>query len=159
MATTSRSKRRELRFEHVSEIMPEVDRLLGGYRNLGAWTLGQICNHLAATFRYSIEGFPSSVPWIVRRTLGPLVLRRVLTKGRMPDRVPAPSSIRPATGLDDRAEAEALRASIRIFEEFLGPVPEHPFFGQVTKAHLAQLHAIHAAHHLSFLLLDREASA
>lgn len=144
-------RRRDLRFEHVSEIMPEVDRLLAGHQALGSWTLGQACNHLASSFRYTVEGFPSRAPWIVRRTIGPLILRRISRTGRMPAGVRSPAALQPRPGLDDRAEAEALRASIRFFEEFVGAIPEHPFFGPATKDQLSRLHCVHAAHHLAFL--------
>ena len=42
--------------------MPEVDRLLQGHRTVGNWSLGQICNHLAGSFIYSVEGFPAQGP-------------------------------------------------------------------------------------------------
>jgi len=142
--------RRELHFDHLSEIMPEVDRLLAGHETFGRWNLGQICNHLAGSLRGSVEGLPGRVPWIVRRTLGPIVFRRICRTGRMPEGVKAPPAVEPRPGLDARAEAEALRASIRLFEEYLGPIPEHPFFGPLRKDELARLHCIHASHHLSF---------
>jgi hypothetical protein len=50
--------RRRLSFRRLDEVMPDVDRLLIGHRAVGRWTLGQICNHLAASFRHSVAGFP-----------------------------------------------------------------------------------------------------
>ena len=48
--------RRKLAFRRLEEIMPDVERLLVGHFTVGRWTLGQICDHLAASFRYSVEG-------------------------------------------------------------------------------------------------------
>ena len=51
------NERRTLEFERIDDVMSEVDRLLDGYASAGNWSLGQICNHLAGTYRMSIEGF------------------------------------------------------------------------------------------------------
>jgi hypothetical protein len=53
--------------------MPDVQRLLAGHRTVGRWSLAQICNHLAASITWSVEGFPDRpAPWLVRVTLGNL---------------------------------------------------------------------------------------
>ncbi len=155
----STTERRAIQFDHIDEIMPEVDRLLAGHRTLGNWSLGQICNHLAASFRHTIEGYHGRLPWVVRRTFGPFAFGWISRTGTLPAGVKAPAEVGPLPGLDDRAEAEALRASIRIFNEYVGPIPEHPVFGRVSKDQLARLHCIHSAHHLSFVLPETGATA
>ncbi len=143
-------ERRTLDFARVDEVMPEVDRLLDGYATAGSWTLGQACNHLAATFRMSVEGSGVKVPWLVRATFGRIFKRKVLTERRMKEGIKTPEEFLPKPGLEDRAEAEALRASIahyRAHPELRAP---HPFFGPMTGDEWDLLHCIHSAHHLSF---------
>ena len=148
------STRRSLEFARIDEIMPEVDRLLGGYNSTGNWSLGQICNHLADSYRMSIEGFGVKAPWVLRATLGKLVKRQMLAKGEMKPGIKLPQAFLPKPGLDDRAEAEALRAAIGYYLANPTPRAPHPFFGAMTGAEWDRLHCIHAAHHLSFARPD-----
>ena len=144
--------RRTLTFTSLGEVMPEVDRLLdGGHATLGKWSFAQICNHLTKTLVGSIDGIPFQAPWLVRKALGAYYKRKVLRSGRMPAGAPLPEAARPKPNLDDRAEAEALRAALRIYSAHSGPVARHPFFGQLTRDEWTRLHCIHCAHHLSFI--------
>jgi hypothetical protein len=144
--------RRALEFVHLSEVMGEVDRLLPGHKTLGNWTLGQICHHLASAMIYSVDGFPSLAPWPLRKTVGKLVGRRLFRTGRMPDGIKLPAEFGPQPGLDDRAEAEALRAAIRCFESHPGPFGSHPLIGPLDRESWTRFHTIHAAHHLGFVI-------
>lgn len=151
--------RRALSFRSLDEVMPEVDRLIaGGHSTVGKWTLGEILHHLAQSLRAgndpSIRMKP--MPWIVRRTVGPLAFRRVVQNGRMPAGIPAPSALQPAPGGEARAEAEELRAAIRRFTDQVPAQFEHPFFGRVGGGDFARLQCIHCAHHLSFVLPNAE---
>jgi hypothetical protein len=144
--------RRSLSFQRLDDVMPDVDRLLLGYTTVGRWTLGQICNHLGTQIRYSVEGYPAHAPWLVRKLIAPLVRRRVFSSGQMRQGVKVPEVYMPKPGLDDRAEAEALRATIKLFLAAPGPLPEHAFFGPLSRDDYHRLHCIHCAHHLSFAL-------
>jgi hypothetical protein len=144
--------RRSLAISSIEEVMPEVDRLLLGYRKVGNWSLGQICNHLALNVRGSIEGFPVNAPWLIRKLIGPIAKRQILTTGKVKEGIKLPKEYVPIAGLDDRAEAEALRATIRLFSGEAGPMATHPFFGPLSRTEWHRLHCIHAAHHLSFVV-------
>ncbi len=146
--------RRTLAFSSLAEVMPEVDRLLAGHRMVGSWTLGQICNHLSGAIRASVEGVPFKAPWPARVLIGPIARRRILSTGRMPRGVRLPEKFAPRPGLDARAEAEALRATIRLFSAEAGPLSPHPLFGPMTVEDWHRFHCIHAAHHLNFALPD-----
>jgi hypothetical protein len=52
----------------------------------------------------------------------------------------------PAPGLDDRAEAETLRA----FEAHDGSMAAHPIIGPLSRDQWTRGPCIHSAHHLSF---------
>jgi hypothetical protein len=154
MAQTTTAARRPLAFASLDQVIPDVDRLLQGHTTVGRWSLGQICNHLTGAFVGSVEGFPRKAPWLVRKAVGPIILRRLLGTGRMAEGIKLPEGMRPKPGLDDRAEAEALRAALRLFAAHPGPPATHPFFGRMSREQWDHLHRIHCAHHLSFALPD-----
>ncbi|WP_435009693.1 DUF1569 domain-containing protein [Tundrisphaera lichenicola] len=149
--------RRTLTFSRLDEVMPEVDRLLKGHRTLGQWSLGQICNHLAGVIVMGVDGPPVKLPWILRKTVGPLIVGWILKKGRFPNGVKIPRKYEPKPGLDARAEAEALRAAIRLYSMHTGPMADHPLAGQIPRATWDRLECIHCAHHLGFVVPDEAA--
>ncbi|MDX2037551.1 MAG: DUF1569 domain-containing protein [Isosphaeraceae bacterium] len=145
--------RRELQFRTLDEIMPEVDRLMAsGYTTLGRWDLARTCNHLSSSMVWAMEGFPVQIPWIVRMTIGKLIKKQILSSGKMKEGVKIPESMTPQPDLDDRAEAEALRAAIRLFQDNPTKRAPSPIFGVMTNEENDLLQRIHAAHHLSFLI-------
>ena len=151
-------RRRALVFDRLDQVMPDVDRLLAGHTTVGTWSLGQICNHLTAVIVGSVDGFPMKAPWFVRKTIGPFILKRLLTTGRMREGIGLPPDVLPRPGSDARAEAEALRAAITMFNATPGPFAAHPLFGPMTRDQWDRLHRIHCAHHLSFTLPDEPPS-
>ena len=144
--------RRTLTFSSLGEVMSEVDRLLLGHRTIGDWTLGQICNHLSWALIGSVDGSPLRVPWVVRKTIGPFIASRILKTGRFPNGIKLPERYRPKPGLDARAEAEALRAAIRLFNSHAGAFADHPLAGPTGRATWERFHCIHCAHHLGFVV-------
>jgi hypothetical protein len=145
-------ERRTLEFARLEEVMPEVDRLLAGHSTLGNWSLGQVCNHLAGGIQKSVDGYGVQAPWLVRETMGRIIKKRILGERRMKTGIKLPEEFLPKPGLDARAEAEALRASITYYLAHPGPRALHPFFGRMTGDEWDRLHRIHCAHHLSFVV-------
>ena len=146
------TEHRELQFGSLDEVTPEVDRLLTGYRKLGNWSLGQICNHLAVTMRMAVEPPAKPVPWILRKFVGPAIFRRMMRSGRMKAGARTPEFLVPRPGMDDRAEAESLRATIRLLRDQLPDPINHPFFGTVSRGDYLSLQCMHCADHLGFLI-------
>jgi hypothetical protein len=144
--------RRRLSYSSLAEVMPEVDRLMLGHRMLGSWTLGQVCNHLSGAIIGAVDGVPFRPPWIIRKTVGPLIVRRILKTGRIPEGVKLPERFLPKPDLDDRAETESLRAAIRLFGSHPGPFADHPLAGPMDRPTWDRFNAIHSAHHLGFAL-------
>jgi hypothetical protein len=144
--------RRTLTFARLDEIMPEVDRLLAGHTTVGNWSLGQISNHLSISIRTSVEGSLSRAPWIIRATIGPLIKRRILATGKIKEGIKTLEAFIPKPGLDARAEAEALRATIAYYLAHPDPRAIHPFFGAMRPEEWDRMHCIHAAHHLRFAI-------
>jgi hypothetical protein len=149
--------RREVSFASLDQVMPDVDRLLVGHVTVGNWSLGQICNHLARGIRSTVEGSPERAPWLVRKTIGPLILKRILKTGRWPSGIKLPKKSEPKPGDDARAEAEALRVALQVLASHPGPLAAHPFAGPISRDDWERFHCIHCAHHLSFARpTDRE---
>ena len=77
MIDTKNAGCRELRFQSLSELRAEVERLLvadrqGTLKTSGNWTAGQIFGHLASWIEWGYDGYPPSVktpPWILRVVL------------------------------------------------------------------------------------------
>jgi Protein of unknown function (DUF1569) len=149
MTTTAR---RPLKFESLHQVMPDVDRLLQGHRTVGNWSLAQICNHLTVAIVGSVEGYPKKAPWLIRKTLGPFVLKRLMKTEQIDEGMKTMDEFVPKPGLDSRAEAEALRGALRLFAAAPGPMAEHSFFGTLSRDAWDRLHRVHCAHHLSFAL-------
>ncbi len=147
--------RRALSYAGFEAIMPDVERLLEGHRTVGAWSLAQICRHLATVLRRVVD-LPASTPsdpsnW------APEKKEMVFESGVLPEGLPGPPEIMPGDVLDARAEAEALRQAIAHYRASAGPVIPHRIFGPLTKAEWDRLQLIHTAHHLSFALpLDEQ---
>lgn len=152
-------RRTWLKFGSVSEVMPEVERLLRGHEVVGRWSLAQVCNHLATAFRLTVERPPWMAPWLVRRTVGRVAGWFVLGMGWMPRGLPLPGIEAPGAGstgeLDAEREAEGLRLAIGRYLSHDGPVSEHPVLGRFSGRGVARFHCVHSAHHLSFLVPAR----
>ncbi len=146
--------RRSIAFERLDQVIPEVDRLLGGHVASGRWSLGQILRHLASSIKLLVEGglppLDPPDPEMARRF--EIRRRRFFQHGKFPEGVaiPIPALIPPAD-VDERAEAESLRLVLRRFEDFDGPFPAHPVFGPMSKEEWGDFHRLHCAHHLGFV--------
>ena len=146
--------RRELKFERIDEVMPEVGRLLAGHSTAGSWTLGQILHHLSTAIRLSLDPAGGGVRLEPRPDVGRVFevrRRRFFKVGRFPEglEVPLPGLIPPAQ-VDDRAEAESLREALGRLAASEGPFGEHPWLGSMSKPQWSDFHKLHCEHHLGF---------
>jgi hypothetical protein len=147
---------RQLQFKNFAEALTEVDRLhKGGYEKLGQWDLAQTCDHLAYFIEGSLDGATYRVPWLLKVLFGRLVLRRILSQGRMRAGGPTPQKPLPAPGQDEDAAIARLRTAIERLDAHQGELHPSPFFGYLTPQEWRDLHRIHCAHHLGFLVPER----
>jgi len=145
--------RRELDFTDLDQLTAELTRLRDtGYTPEGNWSLGQTCDHLAIFFRGSLEGFSQRVPWLIRVLFGKLILRSILKNRGMREGVKVPKSFLPGEPGDDAQSVETLLGLIDRFRAHSGDYQPSPFFGHLSRERWIELHLIHAAHHLSFLV-------
>lgn len=147
------SERRSLAFATLHEVMPDVDRLLAGYRSGGNWTLGQVCNHLARVLVFTIEGSPEHGPHVLEERARLIMTRRLLSSGVMAEGLDVPGSPLPGPGLDDRVEAQSLRQAIDRFLRHPGPFAAHPLLGAFQLDQVHRFQCVHCAHHLSHIQL------
>ncbi len=124
----------------------------------GKWDLTQCCNHMAKVMLYPIDGFPrfplhmKIATGIMRYTIAPVMLNRILRTNQWPDRVPTDTESLPVeTGRDQHAVDE-FRSAVSRLLNFNGPWKTSPLFGLLEKEQLIHLHRIHTAHHLGFLV-------
>src|SRR5262249_39113093 len=113
------------------------------------WSLAQICRHLATATR-RVANLPASTPVDPSLQVSEDVKRQVFETGVLPEGLPGPPEIMPPDSLDEREEAEGLRAAIAYYRDSPGPEASHRFFGALTKEEWDRLVLIHLAHHLSF---------
>jgi hypothetical protein len=148
------SDRRELAFERIEQVMPEVERLLVGHATTGSWTLGQILNHLSTAIRLSLDPGvgPRELEYTPELVRGFEIRRRRFFKvGQFPRHVEVPLPIMtPAMGLDDRTEANSLAEALMLLIASEGPFGTHPWLGPMSKQQWLDFHRMHCEHHLSF---------
>src|SRR5689334_15134737 len=133
--------RRVLSFGSVLEVPGDAASLVGGHRTLGRWSMGQICNHLAATLTWSMDGFPArQAPWVVCATFGKLAISRMSRTGRIPEGFPLPKKHAPGEALDAAEEAGRLAAAVARFAGHSGAFAPHPFIGRMTRERYERYH-------------------
>jgi hypothetical protein len=151
--------RRKLDFRDFDAVLRDVDALAaGGYDRAGAWDLAQVCGHLADWMRFPLDGFPRPalplrvVIWLMRHTIAPRLLRRILAERSMPGGRPTiPETVKPG-GADQAAAVDQLRQVVARFRAHTGPLHPSPLFGALDREEATQVQLIHCAHHLSFLI-------
>ena len=144
-------ERRAIAFATLDQVMPDVERLLGGHRTVGTWTLAEICNHLATVMRRAVD-VPASTQWDPSMRFEADRRREVFESGRLPEGLPQPAAAAAIEVRSARDEADGLRDAIAYYAASGGPASSHRYFGPMTKGEWDRLQCIHCAHHLSFAI-------
>jgi hypothetical protein len=107
---------------------------------------------------YPIDGFPplpiwlKPIFWVMRITIAKGILQKAITTGQMQEKsATAPQSV-VQPNIDPKQALESFRKAVERWNSHTGAFLDSPFFGKMTKEQVTQLHTVHAAHHLSFLL-------
>lgn len=149
------------RFESFDQLITEV-RSLGARptRQLGNWSLAQICQHVGIGMRETVEADKLFDAPLWLRLLGPWLRGRVLKSG-LPRGFQIPRGgerlIPPPVSFDEGLAAlEAGIATLKASDRRIA----HPVFGRMSIAQWDQFHLRHAEMHLSFIVpLESEAPA
>jgi hypothetical protein len=152
MSTTTLARRR-LDFRSWPEVLADIDHLhRSGYQRAGNWDLSQILDHVGEGLRTAVRGFDHRGPWIVRKLVGPIILKRILQQRRMKAGIKVPDWWLPGPTHDESDAVNRFRADLQAFEALKTEPHPHPFFGSITKSQWNDLVQIHANHHLGFLV-------
>lgn len=148
-------QKRELNCQSGTEVIADIENLrTNGYQKLGNWNLSQICEHITKTLRVGMDGSDFRLPWILRKTVGPWVIGRMLKTGKLPFRLSAPKQLRPDPEIGDEQPEliDSCIATLQEAEQFPGPLPPYPLKDNVNVAEWKQIMWVHACHHLAFLI-------
>lgn len=157
--------RRDLKFTKLEEIYQDAEMLHDrGYEMAGQWNLSQACGHVGDWMRFPMDGFPkASLPvrgilWVMKILIGKSTLRKILAEGKMKEKTPTmPATVRGPDG-DEAIEVERLRETVVRLISWKDDYYPSPVFGPMDRDTVVKLQLIHAAHHLSFLIPNEEAS-
>ncbi|MEM7558108.1 MAG: DUF1569 domain-containing protein [Planctomycetota bacterium] len=152
-------ERRDLQFESWEEVLGDLAALESGYERAGKWELDQTFRHLNDWLTYPMDGFPTPpfflrlIFGVVRNTVGPGMLRRILADGKMKDGMPtAPDTVYQLDQSAVSASLETLRSNIARFQSHSGTIHPSTIFGSMDKETAERLQFVHFAHHLSWLV-------
>jgi len=153
------TNRRSLHFNSVDELLAEAIRLAeaerdGHLKQLGNWTLGQACGHLAGWMNYAFDGYPMRPPWIVRFIGTTFLKKHVLRKPMRPGTwIPKIKDGTLATDLipTDQALVSLSHACDRLRTQ--APIAPNPIFGPLTHDEWIALNLRHGELHLSFFTM------
>jgi hypothetical protein len=143
--------RRPLSFDNFDQIMPDVERLLGGCSTVGNWSLALICRHLSAALRGTAD-LPATTPQDPSLWISEELRRQIFESGQLLEGYAAPPAMVPEDAPCKKSAAEGLRQSIAYYRASDGPLIPHLYIGPLTKVGWDRFHLIHAAHHLSFVI-------
>ena len=151
--------RRTLNLTTLDDAVTDAERLhAGGYEPAGKWDLAQVCGHLTAWLTYPLDGYPplpvflKPIFWALKNTVAQGMLDKVIRKNEMPAGAStAPQSV-PAPGGDPAKAVDAYKTAVARWLSWNGAMHPSPLFGVQPKEKITELHRVHAAHHLSFLV-------
>ena len=144
-------QRHRLHFETGASVVEEIERLRDrGYERCGAWSLGQICEHLSYYYQGSLEGYSFKLPWLVRVLFGRRYLLRIIERGKMRSAARTIPKSLPSVEIDENAAIDRAISLLERLEQatYLHP---SPLAGELTLDPSRRLHLIHSEHHLRFL--------
>lgn len=147
-------KLRRLELRTLDEVIDEITRLSqGSYSQGGNWNLTQVCEHLSDTIRVELDGTIKPLPWILRATVGNLVLwlfasRIVHGISGIPTLATLVPKPREADDPDRIAHCLETHAEARDCPEL---VHTYPLATSVTADRWREMMTVHAQHHLEFL--------
>ena len=151
--TSKVQDRRTVTFSSLRDDLADAERMsTSNAKVLGNWSAGQIFQHLAKVMNDSIDGSDFKVAWFIR-LLAPLMKKKMLGSPMPPGfKLPAAAA---AVLVPGPTSTEEGLASLRVAIARLERDPTRarsPVFGVLTNEEWTQLHLLHSALHLSFLV-------
>jgi Protein of unknown function (DUF1569) len=160
MTSAATDRRRDLYFTTLDDLLSDLERLAAGpVKTVGNWTFAQILEHLAQTFRCSIEGFHWKAPWLARVLIAPWMKNTLLTKPLKPGfQLPKRAAeTMPSESVTTAAALTNLQTQIERYRHQSSRAA-HPFLGNLAEQEWTSLHLRHSELHLSFVVPDSSSS-
>jgi hypothetical protein len=142
-----------LRFDSYDELLVEVRGLAATETTeLGNWSLGEVCRHLANAMDKSIDGgvgfrVPLKIRFLARVFRGRILAGGLRSGFQLPPEaaplLPVPTSTPAGVDALERAVCRLQETSVR---------QAHPVFGKMNVSQWNQFHLRHAEMHLSFIV-------
>jgi hypothetical protein len=153
------NERRKLHFTSIDDITTDAGKLALAERNkklrqIGNWTLGQACGHIAAWIDFGFDGTPAKFSWVVRllaRGRRKKYLSEPMNPGGRLPRIPGGTLATEVLTTEDGLN-RLKRACARLKSS--APTRRHFIFGRLKPDDWKNLHLRHAELHLSFLRSD-----
>jgi len=146
--------RRELHFSRIDEAFTDAEALAAApHTQLGNWTLGEICDHLAKSLD-TVTDDKQFQPGLFFKLIGPLLRNRMINHPMSPGfQMPAGMKpiFMPTSDADTSESLPRLRKAIERFNA--ADLPERsPTFGKMSQEDWHKFHCRHAEMHLSFIV-------
>ncbi len=146
---------RELKLVSLREALSELQNLRQAtlVEVPGDWNAAQVMRHLGQSIEFSMRGFPEMKSGLFRATVGRIAKAKFLSDGTMSHNLNDPIPGAPVLSREE-SFAAALAYLIGTVDSFLaytGEVKPHFAYGDVTRAQVDQLQAMHIANHLSVM--------
>lgn len=151
--------RRQLHFETLEKSVTDAEKLLvGQWKPLGNWSLGQITQHLATSLDNTVEGRDITPPLFVRLIMA-FMKKGMLYKSMSPG-FQMTDAMKPLFMPPDEVEAQegvaALRAAVEKFSSAASLPDRSGAFGKMSRDQWTKFHCRHAEMHLSFIVPSTE---
>ncbi|MCB1176729.1 MAG: DUF1569 domain-containing protein [Leptospiraceae bacterium] len=146
---------KEVRLHSLEESLTELEKLENAksITTTGNWDINQIFEHMAQSIEYSLSGYPDNKPYIIRKTIGRIVLSKFLGQGYMSHDLNSPIPGAPTLNKnpDFKPGISRLKNAIYSFINYTGEPKIHFVYDSVSKKEYDKIHAMHIANHLSAL--------
>jgi Protein of unknown function (DUF1569) len=143
---------RHLKFADIFAAINEIDHLAnGGYTQLGSWSLPQTAQHLMHTLRLPFNPPTDVNPTPEQAKRQAFIIDTLLNTGSPPPGLTPPAEWMPACDATE-ADVIALKQAFTELAGFAHPYIDRPGYGPVPIEKYRKVVAIHAGHHLGFLL-------
>ncbi|HTM53211.1 MAG TPA: DUF1569 domain-containing protein [Pirellulales bacterium] len=144
--------RRQLKFSCYDDILKDVHNLAcRPSRQLGNWSLGEICEHLSRAMNMAIDGSSIKAPWYIR-VAAPLIKRRFLSRPMNPGFQLPRSAVQLMPNCKETQQGiAALERAIERLKTEKERKP-HFVFGHFTREEWDQLQLRHSEMHLGFIV-------
>jgi Protein of unknown function (DUF1569) len=152
------SGRRSLQFASLDEVLADLSALeaaqqAGTISAVGDWSPGEVFDHLANLFEFSIDGFPFKAPLLIR-IVGRLIKSRVLKSDDISAGIKlkgGSTALLPKPGISFESGMDHLKKQILRVQAGKLMTQRSPIFGALSHEQWMSIQLKHCALHLSFL--------